>query len=204
MMNEVLRYFNKVYTAVDPLLASAVVLVQIVLFPNTAYMTSALALFVACLLDSASKYYAISVKSGGFLQAIATRQITSSKLWAGLSKKLFGYLIMILLCSLFFRINEFEMLANAINTMIYSLMFLREVQSIVENMIDAGHKEYDWLLFLIKRKKQEILEQNNLEELKDDVKEDYSDLQDSGGVVVNDEIVLETRETRNNRRMRGE
>ncbi|MMZ67415.1 hypothetical protein D1872_299970 [compost metagenome] len=46
-------------------------------------------------------------------------------------------------------------------------MGFRELQSIAENMIDAGHEDMKWFLNLIKRKRKDFLEDKGVGDLDD-------------------------------------
>ena len=53
--------------------------------------------------------------------------------------------------------------AAFLGTVVYSVLFLRECQSILENLDDAG-SDVGWLLTIVKKRKKKILEDEGVDE----------------------------------------
>ncbi|MGG1650394.1 phage holin family protein [Paenibacillus sp. NRS-1775] len=139
--------------------------ISYLLFPNEAYVAPTIGLMVAVILDVITKYYAIAVHNGGLRNAIRTRAISSESMWRGTKKKLVSILVVMICCGLFIRFTEFlPQIAIVITSICYGFMFFREIQSIAENLIDAGHTDLIWFLLLVKKKKKEFMDSNDISE----------------------------------------
>nr|WP_277603135.1 phage holin family protein [Brevibacillus sp. SYP-B805] len=134
--------------------------VNYVLFPDDAFVPASIAVGSAMLLDIITKYYAVCVNNGGFREALRTRKLSSASLWKGTQRKLISYLVIMVLCGLSVRVTMLTSVAVFIATVAYSIMFLRESQSVIENLIDAGHEDLEWFLFFLKRKQSKVLEED--------------------------------------------
>lgn len=110
-------------------------------FPTESYKTYAMITLGLLILDLATKYYAIANESGGFMQAIRTKALSSHKMCIGTRRKLLSYIIVIVLVGLIYRFEQLQDVAELIGTLSYCIMFLREAQSVLENMVQAGHKD---------------------------------------------------------------
>jgi phage-related holin len=153
------QYIIKVFEYVKPLWVVLYAAISFVLFPDSAYIPPTIGLIGALVMDVITKYYAISKKNGGFRNAIKTRKISSESMWRGTKKKLVSILVVMICCGLLLRFTSFlPQIAITITTVCYGFMFFRELQSIAENMIDAGHDDMKWFLTLIKRKQREVLD----------------------------------------------
>lgn len=151
-INEFLResgeYMFKAWLAINPYLVLAWGLVSYVLFPVDSYQTYAMIVLGALTADLLTKYYAISKTNGGLLNSIRIGKLTSQAMWMGTRKKLLSYLMIMVFVGLAFRFEELSSLALMIGNISYAIMFLREVQSVFENMVQAGHKDLSiWLLW---------------------------------------------------------
>ncbi|MFB5759122.1 phage holin family protein [Paenibacillus medicaginis] len=139
--------------------------ISYILFPNESYIPPTLSLLGALVMDVFTKYYAISKQNGGFKHAVKTRKITSNSFWKGTKKKLVSMLVIMICCGLLIRFTPFlPEIAVTVTIVCYGFMFLREIQSIAENMIDAGHDDMVWFLNLLKRKKKQFIDENGIDE----------------------------------------
>lgn len=162
ILSDSFNYLKDAINSVKPTIISIVSCINYFLFPNSAYVSAATSLGIAVLLDIATKYYAISQKNGGFYKAIRERSLSSESLWEGSKRKLIDYFIILLLCSLTTRVILLDHpVITFLSTIPFIVMFLREFQSIIENLIDAGH-DLEWLLYIVKKKKDQILEDNDV------------------------------------------
>lgn len=156
-------YFIKSVTYVKPIWIVITSGVSYLFFPNEAYITSALGLMIAVSLDIISKYYAISVKNGGFRKAIKAGKLSSETLWKGTKKKLISIFTVMLICGLAIRFTPLlPEVASGITAVAYTIMLYRELQSILENLIDAGYDDLKWFLIQIKRKQKDVLESDDI------------------------------------------
>lgn len=69
-----------------------------------------------------------------------------------------------ILCGLSYRLTDFTIVATIFQTFCFSILFWREAQSTIENLLDAGHDDLKWMLFFIKKKKKEVMDANGLED----------------------------------------
>ncbi|MER2009334.1 MAG: phage holin family protein [Psychrobacillus sp.] len=154
---EVLDYMANAWLTVNPYLIWFGGIFSYICFPTESYKTYAMITLGLLILDLATKYYAIAKKSGGFMQAIRTKALSSHKMWIGTRRKLLSYMIVIVLVGLIYRFEQLQDVAGLIGTLSYCIMFLREAQSVLEKMVQAGHKDLSpWLLWT--RRKTESLE----------------------------------------------
>lgn len=161
-MDDLQNYISKALESVKPFWALFITTVNYVLFPDTAYVPAAMGLGGAVVLDIVTKYYALSVKNGGLRAAFVCHAINSDNFWAGTKVKMLSYLSIMVLAGLSVRVTMLERVAVFLATVAYSVMFLREAQSVLENLIDAGA---DWLKPLLawtKRKQEEVLEEDKV------------------------------------------
>jgi phage-related holin len=169
-------YFSKSITYVSPIWVFITTVVSYLLFPHEAYIAPATGLGIALIIDVVSKYYAISVKNGGFFNSLKTKKITSDSMWRGTKKKIISVLVVMIICGLSIRFTpQFPQIAIGLSTIAYGFMFYREVQSILENFIDAGHEDLQWFLSLIKRKKKQILDEEEIGEYVEPFQESKED-----------------------------
>lgn len=158
-MHELEQYFSKAFDSVKPIWAFFVVAANYILFPDAAYIPAAGALGGAVILDIITKYYALGKRNGGILAAFRTHKINSESFWEGTKIKLFSYLSIMILAGLSVRVTMLDKVAVFLATVAYSIMFLRESQSVMENLIDAGATWLEPLLNWTKRKQEKVLDQ---------------------------------------------
>ena len=111
------------------------------------------------LFDIATKYHSIALKNGGMIKAFKEGHISSSKFWLGTRRKIVSYLTIMALLGLSVRFEALGVIASFMSTLVYFLLFLRESQSILENLIDAGYSELDFFLKFITRKEKQVEQQ---------------------------------------------
>ena len=142
---------------------AAIAAVNFWIFPEITLMYAAIAVLIAMVIDVATKYYALSVMHGGYRKARRTCEITSQKFWRGTSVKLVTFAVIVILAGLSYRVTALEAVGTVLSGVMYGAMFWREMQSITENLQDAGG-DVGWLHALAKRKEKEILNINESEE----------------------------------------
>jgi len=142
---------------VQPIWAVLLSATMYVMFPEQAYLTAFCTVLAVMVLDIITKYYAIGCKNGGLWNSIKIKKINSNSMWDGTSRKIFTYLIIFIMVGLSYRVSPVAGAASFLGTVVYAVLFLRECQSILENLDDAG-SDVGWLLSIVKKRKQKILE----------------------------------------------
>lgn len=150
-------YIEKLIAGSKPIWAFFISCINYVLFPDRAFYTAALAVGGAILLDIFTKYIALSKTAGGYKKAVKTKAIYSKTLWNGTAIKLVSYLIVFILAGLSYRVTMLTQASVFLATVVYTVIFLREAQSILENLCEAG-ADLNWLLIWTRRKEKQILE----------------------------------------------
>jgi len=158
-MEQFTEYADKFLSGTKPIWGFFMAACSYILFPDQAFFTAACAVGAAILLDIITKYAALSKKAGGYWKAVRTCTISSNKLWDGTRIKIFSYLVVAILAGLSYRVVQLEQLSIFFATVVYTVIFLREAQSVLENLCDAG-ADLKWLVFWTKKKQEQILETN--------------------------------------------
>ena len=142
-------YIEKAWEGGKPFWAFAIATINYLLSPDKTFATALGCVLIAAVFDIVTRFWAIGQHGTG---------LSSQKFWAGTSIKLVSYLVIAVLAGLSYRLAPFlQQPSIYLWSVAYAVMFLREVQSIVENMCDAG-ADLQWLLLWTKRKGQQILE----------------------------------------------
>ena len=177
-IEQLLSYFSKAVNVVNILFGTTITVVNFILFPDKAYAYAAFALGVAVLVDIFSKYVAITRKNGGFKRAFQGGKLFSKTLWVGTKVKLQAYLSISIMVGVSYRLNfmagAFTSVSVFMATVVYTVLFLREFQSILENFRDAGAENVEWLLFWVKDKENEIFKQSKIDTPKNKTDRDDS------------------------------
>lgn len=161
-LSESFDYLSSAFTKVKPqialFLSTIWTCISYVLFPDKTYITAACAVGGVMILDIITKYYALKKPYGSFLKAIKAGAIKSDTFFEGTKKKLISFLVLMILCGLSVRVVPVAGVAVFLGSLVYSVMFLRECQSCIENLVNAGHEDYvGWLLPILRRKEKDIL-----------------------------------------------
>lgn len=172
-------YIDKAITGLKLSLGVLLTSINYIMFPEQAYKSAAVALGIAVLMDIVSKYVAISVNNGGFRNAFREGKIFSKSLWQGTKVKLITYLSISIMVGASYRLNTLPNSLSSVSkfmaTVVYTVLFLREFQSMLENFRDAG-ADVDWLLLFTRRKEEEILKKEGIENKEEsEVEEDYDE-----------------------------
>ena len=157
------EYIKSAFESVQPFWAVFFSATMYVLFPEPAYLTAFCSVLGVMMLDVLTKYYSISCNNGGFWNSIKKRKINSNSMWEGTSRKIFAYLIIFIMVGLSYRVSPVAGIASFLGTIVYSVLFLRECQSILENLEDAG-SDVGWLLTIVKKRKKKILKDEGVDE----------------------------------------
>ncbi|MDD3570231.1 MAG: phage holin family protein [Lachnospiraceae bacterium] len=108
------------------------------LFPQRQYFYGAAAVLVIMILDLGTKLFSLSRQGGGIKAALVTHKISSSAFARGTTDKLLVYGIMLIICGCAYRLTVIDIIAIWFTQLVYTLMFLRDLLSILENLNDAG------------------------------------------------------------------
>ena len=155
------EYIAGAFTKVKPMLSLALSVIwsgiSYILFPNESYLTAACAVGGVMILDVITKYYALKKPYGSVYEAIKAGAIKSDSFFQGTKKKLISFLTLMILCGLSVRVVPIGGIAVFAGSIVYSVMFLRECQSCIENLIAGGNNDLEWLLPLLRKKERNLL-----------------------------------------------
>lgn len=143
-----LDYIEKLIEIPRIILAFLLTCIAYLIFPVDNYQTAITVVLISIVLDIITKQYSIIKQAGGYRNAVCTGKLLSGRVWHGTVYKLYSYFIVAILNGLAYRIVPYNAVLNA-GVFIYFIMFLREAESIIENLIDSGADLY-WLLDLLK------------------------------------------------------
>lgn len=110
--------------------------------------------------DTITKMQAISIECGGYVKARKAKRLISRLWWAGLFKKLQTLFYVSILAGLSYRLSPLSEAGIFLATFAYAMMFLREAQSVLENMDDAGH-DVGWFLVFVKKKQTDLMDRRS-------------------------------------------
>ncbi|MPM93970.1 hypothetical protein SDC9_141112 [bioreactor metagenome] len=161
-MTDYIKYFEKVFAGVKPVFAAFISAVSYIMFPDKSMMIALCMVLGASLLDIITKWVAICSKAGGYINAIKSKKLSSKAMWDGTRIKIFSYLIVAILTGMAYRVIYLQQFGILLASFVYTIMFLREFESNVENLCDSG-SELKWLLLFTRKKSKEVL-QNYSEE----------------------------------------
>jgi uncharacterized protein YacL len=163
--------FQKVTDTVKPALAVIGAIVTWLMFPDRSFEVWCIALWVAVVLDLLTRWYAIFIKSGGIRKAFVTKSWNSDAMFRKTGIKIISYLVIQILAGLSMRFVNIPYISNIVATVIYSFLFFREFASNIENLIDAGADYLKPLLFWVKKKEHEALENSDEQKRGDDIEQ---------------------------------
>lgn len=163
LIERIIEYIAKAFTGLKPLYGSIVGLISYLFFPEKAYYLALMAVITAATMDIITKVYAISKVNGGYRQAVRSGKLFSKTFWQGTEVKIFSYLTVTLLTGLSYRVIFLKEAGVLLASFVYSVMFMREFQSNIENLCEAG-ADLNWLLLFAKKKNTDLMK--NVEEEK--------------------------------------
>lgn len=158
-MTDFLKYFEKAFSGLKPFLAAVISVIGYILFPEKIYLTAVMAVSVAAFFDIITKWWAICRLHGGYYNAVKACELRSRSLWDGTRVKIFSYLVVMILTGLSYRVVFLEAAGIAIASFVYTVLFFRECQSNLENLISGG-SNLKWLLVFFKQKEAEVVRIN--------------------------------------------
>lgn len=148
-VNDLGEYVRKALDGIRLAWACVIAAANYLLFPDSALMVALCCVLGAAGLDLVTRW-------------ISTRRHrvkwSSDQFWQGTGVKLVAYLAIAFLAGLSYRLSPLMQQPTVfLWTVAYVVMFLREVQSNLENLSDMG-ADVGWLLSWVKRKEQQLLE----------------------------------------------
>lgn len=177
-LSNVSNYFGKAISGVKITIGFLWSAITYVLFPEEAFKTALKAVAIVMFLDVITKWYAICRNNGGYKKAVKSKKLYSKSMWEGTSVKLFSYLVVSILAGLSYRVVFLEQASVFLATFIYSMLFLRDAQSCIENLIDAG-ADLGWLQLFVRGKQDKILKDEGIE--KDEILKD-EEIEENEGI----------------------
>lgn len=162
-LTESLKYLSKALSGIKVLLGFVWSIITYTLFPEDAFKTALVAVCVAMVLDIVTKWYAICKNNGGYKKAVNNKKLYSKSMWEGTSVKIFSYLVISILTGLSYRVMFLEQASSFFATFVYSMLFLRDMQSCIENLMEAG-ADLGWLKLFVKEKQNKLMKKEQLKE----------------------------------------
>lgn len=98
---------------------------------------------VLMLFDIFTRLRANAINYGGWIAATISGKIKSRLLVEGLMSKLIAYFIILSIAQMSKYVVPIETANQAISSIIYAILFFVEVQSVLENLLDAAPKDSD-------------------------------------------------------------
>lgn len=172
LLKGMMGYVDKAFTGAKPLVGAALGFASYVMFPDRAYLLAFAAVIAAAFMDIITKYYCIISRCGGTREAIRNKKLFSKVLWKGTERKIVAYTTVAILTGLSYRVIYLKEAGILLGTFVYSVMFMREFQSNIENLIEAG-ADLQWLLLFSKRKNQQLMKQYEENEPPEEVEDDH-------------------------------
>ncbi len=149
LMMDIMEYIRKTAESCKFILAGIFTFLFYVLFPEPAYLTAFQALLWAMALDFLTKVWAIKQNP--------TQRLSSKSFMSGTLRKIFAYMVVFILTGLSYRVAPVASAAVFLGTFVYTIFFLREAMSVIENLCDAGY-ELEWLLLVVKKRHDKVME----------------------------------------------
>jgi len=150
------EYIEKAFSGAKPFFGAILSFFCYVCFPDKVYMMSLMAVLAAALIDIFTKIYSIIKINGGYKKAVESKKLFSKTLWKGTEVKIVSYLTISILTGLSYRVIYIKEAGILLGSFVYSVMFMREFQSNVENLIEAG-ADLRWLLLFAKKKNKDLM-----------------------------------------------
>ena len=129
------------------------------LFPESIYLTSFLVVLGIMVLDLLTKIYALSKQNKGLRAAFKSKAITSKKFGKGTMDKLIVLFVFTLICAAAYKLSPISSVAAWFMQVSYTVMFLRDVLSIIENLTEAGVSGLSMFKKIIKKKTSDYIEE---------------------------------------------
>ena len=152
------EYIIKAFSGLKPILGGLLGALYYICFPDRAYFLALMAVLAAATADIFTKIYSIIKTNGGYKKAVETGKLFSKQLWKGTEVKIVSYLTVMILTGLSYRVIYLKEASILIASFVYSVMFMREFQSNIENLCVAG-ADLHWLLLFAKKKNSDLMKE---------------------------------------------
>ena len=146
------------------LVSGAGALLNKFLFPEKQYFYGAAAVLIIMVLDLCTKLFSLSRQGGGVKRALITHKISSSAFARGTTDKLLVFGIMLIICGCAYRLTIIDAVAVWFTQLVYTLMFLRDLLSILENLRDGGVGGLSVFQKAVKKKMSEYVDEEDINE----------------------------------------
>jgi phage-related holin len=100
--------------------------------------TSLYAIFTLFILDILTRLYANARKYGGYIEATKTGKIRSRLAVQGMVSKMFTYFIVLSIARMTSYVIPIGVISEGLSAVIFSILLLVEIQSVLENLLDAN------------------------------------------------------------------
>lgn len=134
------------------------------LFPSEEYLVASGAVLGIIILDLITKLYSLTRQSGSFREAVREKRINSKAFAKGTIDKLIVFGVMLIICSLLYNVAIVSEVAIWFTQATFTLMFFRDVLSILENLDDAGI-EVGVFKYAVKKKMKSYLPDEEIKKL---------------------------------------
>lgn len=172
IIKNVYGYISKSFEGLKPFFGFIFSCLFYVMFPDNVHMLALMAVLSASIMDIFTKSYSICKNNGGYKNAVREKKLFSKNLWKGTEVKIVSYLTISILTGLSYRVIYLKEAGIVLASFVYSVMFMREFQSNIENLIEAG-ADLDWLLLFSKKKNKQLMKP--YEEEKESPKSEVND-----------------------------
>ena len=151
--NYILVYFSLVFSIVVKWL-----------FPSEEYLVASRAVLGIIILDLITKLYSLTRQSRSFREAIREKRINSKAFTKGTIDKLIVFGVMLIICSLLYNVAIVSEIAIWFTQVTFTLMFFKDVLSILENLDDAGI-EVGVFKYVVRKKMESYLPDEEIKKL---------------------------------------
>ena len=122
------------------------------LFPTPLVATAAGAALIMMVLDLMTKIFALARQNGGLRRAFKCRKISSNKFARGTLDKLIIFGVMLVISGCAYNLMFIPEISTWFAQVIFTIMFLRDALSIIENLHDAGVQGLGLFKKVVKKK----------------------------------------------------
>lgn len=134
------------------------------LFPSEEYLLASGAVLGIIILDLITKLYSLTRQSGSFRGAVREKRINSKAFTKGTIDKLIVFGVMLVICSLLYNVAIVSEIAIWFTQATFTLMFFKDVLSILENLDDAGI-EVGVFKYVVRKKMESYLPDEEIKKL---------------------------------------
>ena len=134
------------------------------LFPSEEYLVASGAVLGIIILDLITKLYSLTRQSGSFRKAVREKRINSKAFTKGTIDKLIVFGVMLIICSLLYNVAIVSEVAIWFTQATFTLMFFKDVLSILENLDDAGI-EVGVFKYVVRKKMESYLPDEEIKKL---------------------------------------